>query len=423
MNDPSIAPSIRRSGGQVQTPGEDTPGEDTPGEDTPGEDTPAGDAAAATAGFGRVSQMVVTAKPRRYSAVVENSPRFTATRFLLTAAAIVIVIAGLRAAQRLVIPFLLAMFLAIICSPLVAWLKSKRVPNLLAVVLVVLVLIGVLVGIGALVGGSVNEFIASIPSYERRVNSLVESWSTWLERFDIDLPSVEVMDYINPGAVVGMVGSGLKGLASTFTNAFLITLTMVFILLEAASFPIKARAAFGDAADGDDDPLRISKVTKQVQRYLAAKTAISLATGTLIAVWTAIVGLDFALVWGLLAFLLNYVPNIGSIIAAVPAVLFAVVQLGLWPAVLVAVGFLVVNTVLGNIVEPTLMGRTVGLSTLVVFMSLVFWGWVWGPVGMLLSVPLTMIIKILLESSDELRWVAIMLDSGRAAAARLKEPT
>jgi predicted PurR-regulated permease PerM len=154
-----------------------------------------------------------------------------------------------------------------------------------------------------------------------------------------------------------------------------------------------------------------------VQRYLAVKTTVSLVTGAAIAIWTGLVGLDFALVWGLLAFLLNYIPTIGSIIAAAPAVLLATVQLGLGPALLVGVGFLVVNTVLGNIVEPALMGRAVGLSTLVVFTSLVFWGWVWGPVGMLLSVPLTMIVKIFLENSDELRWIAVLLDTPKNAQA------
>jgi predicted PurR-regulated permease PerM len=352
--------------------------------------------------------------------MVETPPRFAASRFLLTAAAAVVVIAGLKAAQKLVIPFLLATFLAIICSPGVDWLQRRRVPKLLAVLLVVLALMGVLAGIGALVGGSVNEFVASIPSYQERLDSLTDSWSRWVERFDVDLPSLEVMDYVNPGALMSMLGAGLKGFASTLSNAFLIIVTMVFILFEAASFPVKLRAAFGEQGD---DPLQLSQVTSQVQRYLAAKTLVSLITGSAIAIWTAILGLDFALVWGLVAFLLNYIPNIGSIIAAIPAVLFALVQLGPGSALLVAIGYLVVNTVLGNIVEPNLVGRTLGLSTLVVFMSLVFWGWVWGPVGMLLSVPLTMIIKIFLESSEDLRWVGVMLDSGRAAQRRLKERT
>ena len=349
---------------------------------------------------------------------MDPTHRFAATRFLLTAASAVIVIAGLRAAQSLIIPFLVAVFLSIICSPAVVWLQRRRVPKLLAIVIVVLALMGVLTAIGALVGGSVNEFIDAVPGYQARLNSLVDSWSDRLEQYDIDLPSLEVKDYLNPGGLMNLLGSGLKGLASTLSNTFLIILTMVFILLEATSFPINLQAAFGDRGA---DPLHLAQVTAQVQRYLAVKTAVSAVTGIAIAIWTAALGLDFALVWGLLAFLLNYIPSIGSIIAAVPAVLLALVQLGLGPAVVVGIGYMVVNTVLGNIVEPNLMGRAVGLSTLVVFLSLVFWGWVWGPVGMLLSVPLTMIIKIGLENSEDLRWLALLLDSGKAAQARFED--
>jgi len=335
----------------------------------------------------------------------------------MIAAAAVIVIAGLRAAQSLVIPFLLALFLAIIASPLVQWLQRKRVPNILAVLLVIVLLVGILSGVGALVGGSVNEFIAAIPNYQVKINQLIASSDAWLENFDIDLPSVEIMDYVNPGALMNALGAGLRGLASTLSNAFMIVLTMSFVLLEASSIPVKMKIAFGTRRGLSDN---LSQITGQVQRYLAMKTLISLATGICVTVWTAVLGLDFAAVWGLLAFLLNYIPSIGSIIAAIPAVLFSLVQHGPGTALLVAIGYLVINVVFGNIVEPNLVGHTLGLSTLVVFLSLVFWGWVWGPVGMLLSVPLTMIVKIFLENSDDLRWVAVMLDSGRAAQARLE---
>jgi predicted PurR-regulated permease PerM len=113
--------------------------------------------------------------------------------------------------------------------------------------------------------------------------------------------------------------------------------------------------------------------------------------------------------WGLVAFLFNFVPNIGSIIAAVPALLLALVQLGPGPALAAGAGYLVVNIVMGNVVEPRFMGRGVGLSTLVVFLSLVFWGWVLGPVGMLLSVPLTMVVKLALEANPETRWIAVLI--------------
>ena len=151
-----------------------------------------------------------------------------------------------------------------------------------------------------------------------------------------------------------------------------------------------------------------------VKQYMAIKTWVSLATGVLAAAWTAVLGVDYPLLWGLLAFALNYVPNIGSIIAAVPAVLLALVQLGLFEALMTAGGYVAVNLVMGNVVEPRFMGRGLGLSTLVVFLSLLFWGWVLGPVGMLLSVPLTITAKIALDSRKETRWIAILLGPEKA---------
>jgi len=148
-----------------------------------------------------------------------------------------------------------------------------------------------------------------------------------------------------------------------------------------------------------------------VQRYMAIKTWMSLMTGCVVALWLYIIGVDYPLLWGLLAFLLNYVPNIGSIIAAVPAVLLALIQLGGGSAILAGAGYLVVNMAIGNFLEPRVMGKGLGLSTLVVFISLVFWGWVFGPVGMLLSVPLTMTIKIALDSNEETRWASVLLGS------------
>ena len=337
---------------------------------------------------------------------------------LVTLAASVVVIAGLRAAQNLVVPFLLALFLAIIAAPGVAWLQRRRVPAPVAILLVVIVILAVLTVVGIVLGRSVNLFVAEIPQYQLRLDGLVESIPGSLERFNIEVDQSEIREIISLGSIMGWVGSGLKGLASLLSNAFMISLIVVFMLLEGVWLPTKFRVAFGEYSDTVQ---QLSRAATQVQRYLAVKTIISLATGVLIAIWTAIVGLDFALVWGLLAFLLNFIPTIGSLIAAVPAVLLALVQLGPGAALAVGLGFLVVNVTFGSIIDPHVMGRTLGLSTLVVFLSLVFWGWVLGTVGMLLSVPLTMIIKIILESSETTKPIAIMLDNGRAAAARVQQ--
>ena len=155
---------------------------------------------------------------------------------------------------------------------------------------------------------------------------------------------------------------------------------------------------------------RAGKIRADVQRYLGVKTLMSLLTGSLVGVCVALLGLDFPLLWGMLAFLMHYIPNLGAFLAAIPAMLLALVQLGIGGAGLVGLAFVVIHMVVGNVLEPVLMGRRLGLSVLVVFLSLVFWGWVWGPVGMFLSVPITMIIKITLENSKSLRWIAVLLD-------------
>ena len=347
----------------------------------------------------------------------ENRTRIGA-RFLILAAATIVVLAGLKAAQSLIIPFLLALFLAIICTPAVTWLTRRRIPSSVAVVIVVIALLAVFSAFGAIMGGSVDNFAAFATKYQGRFDGLLRSFTEWAVAHDIDPESLDMLQMLQPGRLMNLLGGVLKNLASVLSNFFLILLTMIFMLSEAASLPTKIKSAVGDRGRFDIDNL--TQIVSQVQRYLGIKTATSLITGFLVGVWTAAIGLEFSVVWGLLAFLLNYIPSIGSIVAAFPAVLLGLVQGGIGYGLLVAVGYVVVNVSIGNFAEPYLMGRTLGLSTLVVFLSLVFWGWIWGSIGMLLSVPLTMIIKILLENTDDLKWIAVMLDSRRGAEKRLE---
>jgi predicted PurR-regulated permease PerM len=350
----------------------------------------------------------------------ESREGTSATRVLITLASLIIVIAGLKAAQTILIPFLLALLLAILCSPPVFWLRAHRVPTVVAALLVVLVLLGVFTIFGVVVGGSVNGFMEAAPRYQERIDELGTSVGEWLAARGVQVGEISTSDVFQPGALIAFLGRGLTALVSTLSNTFVVVLILMFMLLEAAGLPTKMQAAMGTS---HTDLKRFSRAAREIQKYLGLKTAISAVTGLLIGGWVALLGLDFALTWGFLAFLLNFIPNIGSIIAAIPAVLLAFVQLGPGEAILVAAGFFVVNVVLGNLVEPQLMGRTLGMSTLVVFLSLLFWGWLWGPVGMFLSVPLTMILKIGMENSRDLKPIAIMLDSPRAVAGRLAADT
>jgi predicted PurR-regulated permease PerM len=329
-------------------------------------------------------------------------------RILLTAACFVVVIAGMRAATEIMVPFLLSIFIAIICSPPLSLMQKKGVPNTLAVLVILIGIIAVGSLLVVLVGTSLNGFSSSLPVYQARLTQKTAALVSWLNGLGLELSSEVLSDYFDPGKVMGMIANTLTGLRGVLTNVFLIVLTVFFILLEASGFPKKLYIA---VSSPEASITSLTNFTENINRYLAIKTLISLFTGLAIWIWLALLGVDYPLLWGLLAFLLNYVPNIGSIIAAVPAVLLAFIQLGVSSALLTCLGYAVVNVVIGNIIEPRVMGERLGLSTLVVFLSLVFWGWVLGPVGMLLSIPLTMIVKIALMSNNDTRWIAIMLGS------------
>ena len=337
---------------------------------------------------------------------------------LLTAAAFVVIVAGMRAAESIVVPFLLSVFIAIISAPSLFWLERKGLPRWLAMLAVIGVIIAAGVGVTVLVGTSIGEFSRDLPEYRARINAEVLPLLEWLRAKGMDVPSGGYMSHFEPGAAVQLVADLLEGFGRVLGNAFLIFLTVVFILFETASFPRKFSAVSDDPEHALD---RFAAFRENVKRYLVIKTVASLGTGVAIGLWLAVLGVDYPMLWGLLAFLLNYVPNIGSIIAAVPAVLFAAVQLGPGAALWSAAGYLVVNVVVGSIIEPRFMGRGLGLSALVVFLSLVFWGWVLGPVGMFLSVPLTMMIKIALDSRPDTHWIAVLLGPEGAAAEELAE--
>ena len=329
-----------------------------------------------------------------------------AARFLITAACFVIVVAGMRAAEPIIVPFLLSAFLAVICTSPLFWLKRKGIPTGIAVVIVLLgiMMIGLIMIV--LIGTSLQDFSDALPSYQAHLQQETAKLFAWLENRGVDMSNRALLKHIDPGSAMQFFAGTLDDFTKILTNAFLIVLMVIFILLEISGFPNKLRAALGNTESSFKD---LSKITDGIKRYMAIKTLTSLATGIFIAIWLAILGVDYPVLWGLVAFLLNYVPNIGSIIAAVPAVLLAFIQLGVGYVLLTVLGYLVVNGVIGNVIEPRVMGRGMGLSTLVVFISLVFWGWVLGPVGMFLSVPLTLIVKIGLEHNEDTRWIAVLL--------------
>ena len=344
------------------------------------------------------------------------NPTLTTPRVLTSLAAFVVIVGGMKIAAPLLVPLLLALFIAIIVASPYSTLQEKGLPRPLALLAVLSVFCGAVFLVGSLIGSSAQEFAERFPLYQNRLREMTAGVSAWLFSKG-GLGFAEGFgDYFDPGKVPGMVmdlaAAVFSGMQTLLANGFLILITVVFILLEAPTIPDKWRKARGNTAQTTRSLNHFRDAVQNVNRYMAIKTLTSMLTGASIAALLWLIGVDYPLLWGVMAFLLNFIPNIGSVLAAIPVVLLALVQMGVAACAMTAAAYLAVNIAVGTFLEPRIMGKGLGLSTLVVFVSLILWGWVLGPVGMLLSVPLTIAMKIALDSNKDTRWMAIMLGPG-----------
>lgn len=385
-----------------------------------------------------------------------SSRRPRASNVVLLLAGLIVLVAGLKAAQGFFVPVLLAFFIATVSFPITNWLRNKKVPRGIAVMLTVIVDFAFLTGLVFLAVSALGDLQSKWESQYRaltveKVKGVAESVADaedWFRSWgDVGrlkdgepLPSDEdLREAPRPNAVDGgeiavedremrvaevaedMVnqfsglkisqiwdlGTGLVGrMVSFFGTALVVIILTIFMLTEARMF---GRRMDSICEARGPNLQRMMSALRDTQRYLGIKTAVSLATGVLAGALCWAAKLDFWPLWGILAFALNYVPVVGSVIAGVPPTLLALLVDGPPTAVAVMGGYFLINTFLGNFIEPMLMGRRFGLSTLVVLVSVMFWGWLWGPLGMLLAVPLTMVVKVLLDNSEEFRWVAVAI--------------
>jgi len=337
---------------------------------------------------------------------------------LLKIAALIIIFAGLIYAKSIITPFLLALFISIVCEQPISWLEKKRMPRWLALIIVLLEMIVLFTGFAFLIGETVSSFSGNLSKYESTLTDLSNSFIQFLNEKGYKIKQDQIFNLVQPAKILEFTASTLNALVNMMGNTFLIFLIVLFTLTEFGSFSIKTKAILSGT---DTSTAYFSTILQNIRHYLGIKTLICLLTGILVYLALLIIGVDYPLLWALIAGLMNYIPNIGSIIAAVPAVLFALVQLGIGGAVWTLASFMVVNNVLGNFIEPRIMGKGLGLSTLVVFLSLIFWGFIFGPVGMFLSVPFTMTIKIILEQNVKTKWLAIILGTPAEAKTYLEQ--
>lgn len=327
-------------------------------------------------------------------------------RVLMVSAAVIVVLAGIKAASVILVPLFLAIFIAVIVQPVLTFFQKRGLPSLVGIGVIFLGISVIGFFLTMLIVESVNEFSASFPGYRLKFSEHFDWIVATLARFNIQVDVEILQNQLDPSRIMTLLMNMLSGIGGMMTNTILVVLIVVFILGEAANIPQKIAVAF----DKTEDRLEsLSKLLQSINKYLALKTLISLLTGLVIGIALWLMQIEHFMLWAVLAFLLNYIPNIGSILAAVPAIFMALIQYHVGMAGGVAAVYIAVNMVMGNVIEPRVMGQQLGLSTLVVFLSLIFWGWLLGAVGMLLSVPLTMMVKIALQQNKETRWLAILL--------------
>jgi AI-2 transport protein TqsA len=330
---------------------------------------------------------------------------------------VVIILGGATLASAIVVPFLLSLFITIILLVPVEALMRRGVPTWLSLLIVVAGMLVFFSAIFIIVGSAGAAFTADLPGYQAELQALIASVSSWFDARGVDVSASGLRDVLNPERIVSFFQGFIGDIGGALSNIMLIAFTVIFMLSDANL--IKRKLAWHheqhSAVEGQLGSL--SDLVVLLSTYTKIKAAVSLLTGFLIWLGLSLMGIKYPVLWGLLAFLLNFIPTIGSIIAAFPVLLLAMLSLDPVLLMMIMALYLAVNTIVGNFIEPVWMGEEVGLSTLIVFLSMVFWGWLFGPVGMLLSVPLTIAVKFLSLRNPHTLWLAVLLSNKEEEAS------
>lgn len=329
----------------------------------------------------------------------------TPAKILIYSTAAVLLTLGMKAISTILLPIFFAIFAFLIFTPLVHWLIRKRVPGTVSVLLVILFFIFVFVGTAILFANSLLQISGRIPSYENQFQSILNSVSTYLPEAGFSLESVLRDIAAFAFSVSGDIISGALNAGSTIA---LIVITTTFLLLDSAGAPEKVHK------EVEGQPVHLSRfkeLSSTVINYMLLRTATNLVGGVGVAILLFIGGIDFAVLWGLLFFIFGYIPYLGFYLAAIPPMLLAMFEYGLIGAVGVLVAITVVNALVENVIFPSLAGKGLKLSPAIVFLSLFYWSYVLGTAGALIAVPLTIVVKIILESSEDTRLMAKLMES------------
>ena len=334
---------------------------------------------------------------------LNDSPSFL--RLLLIGTGVVVIVAGLKAFADILSPAIMAGFLALLCVPLYQWLQRKGLRSSYALLLMILILVGVFVALGLLVVSSFRVLLQTLPDYADNIQAQFAGIADTLANLGADGESV-----IDFGDTAVSLLTNIA--ANLFSNAIglvmvglIILVLLIFIIAESPRYPGRLRRGLGD---NNDLAAKISELRVSLINYFVARIKVNTITGVGVFILLLITGVDFALLWAVLAIFLSFIPYFGLVIAAIPAVVLAFAQYGLTMAIIVAVGYLIINQVIEQVIAPKIIADDISLSPALTFFALFFWGWTFDFLGVILAAPLTVLILMILQSYPETEWIAIM---------------
>jgi len=332
------------------------------------------------------------------------------SKLLLTVAAAIAVLAGVRVASPIIGPVLIAFIITVAWSPGSDWLRKRGWhPSAAALTGIALGVIGIALFVG-LVWSSLIQLQENLPGYQPRIAALQQLIREKVADLPFDSSRILSSEVVSPGSIVGYALKVVQNVSQTAGNLLVLVLLMAFMMLEAVRYPQKLREAF---ADSPEVLRRFSEFGDSIRSYVGLNAVFGLGAALLDTVLLLSLGVDYAILWGVLSFLLSFIPNIGFIIALTPPTLLALIQFGFGRAIAVLAGYIVINFIVDNIIKPRFVGERFDLAPLVVVLSLLFWGWLIGPMGALAAVPLSIGAKFLFESFEDSRWIAhLMSDAG-----------
>jgi predicted PurR-regulated permease PerM len=337
-------------------------------------------------------------------------------------ASFVIIIAGVKMASQVVVILFLAIFISSIFSTLLKVLQKKHIPRLFSYFIILLIVSGIGVMLAYVINISLNDFLTNLPTYEEKLKNTILNLLHFAQDSGIQIDKAKIMGALNFNSFFGFT-TNIIGSIGTFLSKFLlVVIGVAFILAESKSFQTKLRVIFRNNAKKLE---HFNLFSFNIQKYFVVKSFTSFLTGFIITIVLTLFGVDYPVLWGVIAMLFNFVPVVGSIIASIPAVLLTFMNLDINTTIWVIVLYVIINISISNILEPKLMGKELGLSPLVIFFSLIFWGYILGIVGMFLAVPITMTLKIAFDSNTSTHWLGILMSdlSRKKLKARKEQKT